>query len=216
MYLNRAELDAIDARVAAVEAATGVQVVTAVIGKSDAYTELPWKAFAAAAALAALAVAAIGQLRPEWMLPQAALLGAVAILGAGALNALCTVFVPAYARLYLRPARRDLEVRQYAHSLFLEHELFRTRERVGILLLVSLFERRVELLPDRGFRGRVPQADWQQVVARMTPALRRRRPAEAIQQGLTALDDVLARHGFGAPGAPLNEIPDTPIEEAGS
>jgi putative membrane protein len=215
VYLTRADLDAIDAHVAAVEAATGVQVVTAVIGKADSYVELPWKAFAVGAALAALAAGAADLLRPDWTTAHATLLTAVVILGAGAISALLTVFVPPYARLYLRPARAELEVRQYAHALFLEHELFRTRERVGVLILVSLFERRVEVLPDRGFAGRVPRAEWQAVVARMTPALRHGRPGDALGQGLTALDDLLARKGFRPPADPVNEIPDTPIEEAG-
>src|SRR5258708_35863064 len=45
-FLTRTEAEAIEARVAAVEAATGAQVVVALIGKADAYVELPWKAFA--------------------------------------------------------------------------------------------------------------------------------------------------------------------------
>jgi putative membrane protein len=216
MFLTRAELDAIDARIASVEADTGVQVVTAVIGKADAYVELPWKAFAVGVALAALALAAMDLLRPDWTTAHTALLTSVAILAAGAASALAAVFVPAYARLYLRPSRGEVEVRQYAHSLFVKHELFRTRERVGVLILVSLFERRVEVLPDRGFDGRVPGAEWQEVVTRMTPALQRGDAADALQQGLTALDDLLARKGFRAPEHPVNEIPDTPIEEAGT
>ena len=216
MFLNRTEIDALDAKVAAIEAATGVEVVPAVIGKADAYVELPWKAFALGASLAALAAVAIDLLRPDWVAAHAAILNAVIVLGVGAASALCAVFVPAYARWYLRPARRDLEVRQYAHALFLERELFATRERVGILILVSLFERRVELLPDRGFRGRVAQAEWQEVVASMTPALSERRPADAMQQGLAALGELLARKGFRAPAHPANELPDTPIEQAGA
>ncbi len=215
IYLTPAEIEAIDAHVAAVEAATGVQVATAVIGKADSYVELPWKAFAVGSALAALAMAGVDAMRPDWTAAHAALLPSLVILGAGALNALAAVFVPPYARLYLRPERAEVEVRQYAHTLFLDHELFRTRERVAVLILVSLFERRVELLPDRGFGGRVPRAEWQEIVARMMPALRHGHPAEALGLGLTALDDLLARRGFRAPAHPLNEIPDTPIEETG-
>src|SRR6266478_3032193 len=46
MRLQPEESDAIDRRIAAVEAHTGVQVLAAVVPRSDSYVELPWKAFA--------------------------------------------------------------------------------------------------------------------------------------------------------------------------
>ena len=80
--------------------------------------------------------------------------------------------MPAFARLFLRAARRDVEVRQYAQSLFLTRGLFGTRDRTAVLILISLFERRIEILPDVGLHGRVSETDWQTVIARMTPHLR--------------------------------------------
>ena len=46
MFLSRAEADG----AARVEARTGAQLVTAIVARSDAYVELPWKAFALGAA----------------------------------------------------------------------------------------------------------------------------------------------------------------------
>lgn len=216
MILTRAEADAIDARVAQVEARTGVQVVAAVVGKSYTYPQLPWKAFALGAAIAGLAIVLMDWQRPDWLTAHAALVHTVTILGAGAAGALLVVFVPAFARLFLRPPRRDIEVRRYAESLFLERELFKTRDRNGVLLLVSLFERKVEILPDVGFRDRVTEADWNAVLARMTPLLRDARPADALQQGLAAVEALLAAKGFRArPGAD-NELPDRPIDVRGA
>ena len=215
MFLTRAELDAVDARIAEIEAATGVEIVASVIGKADAYPELPWKAFALGTALTALALAVVDALAPAWPLPQGALVVGVAILGVGAVLALAAVFAPGFARLFLRATRRELEVRQYAQALFLERELFRTKTRTGILLLVSLFERRVEIVADRGFRGRIGESDWRQVVARMTPELTERQPAAALLTGLDALADLLLRTGFRADRADANELPDRTIEVKG-
>src|SRR6266852_5151260 len=92
----------------------------------------------------------------------------VMILGVAAASALLAVFVPGFARLFLRPVRRHLEVRHYARSLFLTRELFKTRERNGVLLLISRFERQVEILPDTGLHDRVSEGDWRTVIARMT------------------------------------------------
>ena len=51
LLLTRKEADAIDARIARLEARTGVQVVAAVVAKCDAYPEIVWKAFALGAAI---------------------------------------------------------------------------------------------------------------------------------------------------------------------
>ena len=50
----------------ALEARTGVEVVTAVVGKCDGYPEIVWKAFALGASLAALVVIALDVVRPDW------------------------------------------------------------------------------------------------------------------------------------------------------
>ena len=219
MFLTTAEADAIDAQVARVESRTGVRIVTAVVDKSDTYVELPWKAFALGASLAAFGVLVADTWRPEWVTTNTALLHAVTILGVAGVCALLVVFVPAFGRVFLRATRRDLEVRQHARSLFLTRELFNTRQRTGVLVLVSLFERRIEILPDTGLHDRVSEADWRAVVSRMTPLLREARPFHALQAGLAALEALLVAKGLraveaGAPGGPgSNEVSDRPIEE---
>jgi putative membrane protein len=211
--LSKTEADAIDAQIARLESRTGVQIVTAVIGKSDVYVELPWKAFALGAALAGFALVVADMLRPQWVTSQTALLHVTAILGAGAACALLAIFIPPVARLLLRKTRRDLEVRQYAQSLFLTRELFKTHRRTAVLVLVSLFERRVEILPDVGLRACVSEAEWRAIVERMTPRLREARPFHALQQGLAALEELLSSKGLQPGGS--NELPDRPIEERG-
>jgi len=217
MFLSDAEAEAIDARIGRLESRTGVQVVTAAVGKSDTYVELPWKAFALGAALAGFAVVLADTARPQWVTSRTALIQVTMILGAAAASALLTIFVPPFARLFLRATRRDLEVRQHAQSLFLTRELFKTRGRTGVLILVSLFERRVEILPDTGLHARVSEADWDSVIARMTPRLREARPFPALQEGLAALEDLLASKGFQPSAGPAgtNDLPDRPIEERG-
>ncbi len=84
MLLTRAEADAVEARVRAIEATTGAQVVVAIVGRSDVYHGLRWRAFAFGAALAAFVLVASDLLRPDWITALAALFDALAILGGGA------------------------------------------------------------------------------------------------------------------------------------
>ncbi len=214
-FLDQRESAALEAAIADLEARTGVQLVTAVIGKADSYVELPWKAFALGTAFAALVLVVANALSPRWTGPGDALMFAVAILGVGAVSALLAVAAPPYARLFLRATRRDLEVRHYAQAFFLRRELSATRGRNGILLLVALFERKVEILPDVGLHARFDAADWRTVIDAMTPLLRERRCFGALQQGVARLQALLLAKGMSA-ATGGNELADRPIQETGA
>ncbi len=116
-------------------------------------------------------------------------------------------YVPAVGRAFVGAARAEAEARQCADALFLARELFATPRREAILILVAAFERRVVVVPDAGFRGRVTAAEWRGVVDRMTPSLRRGAVREAFAQGLAALEALLRAKGCG-PGDGANRLPD--------
>jgi len=202
--------------VARLESRTGIQIVPAVVGRSDTYPEIPWHAFAAGAAFSALMLVVADRLRPAWVTSQTAVLHATIVLAAGAVCTLAAAFIAPVARLFLRAIRAEEEVRQYAESMFLRRGLVATRGRTGLLLLVSLFERRIEIVADAGFDGRVTAADWQAVIARMTPHLAGRRPFAALRDALAAIDDLLMAKGFRGSDAAINELPDAAIEEDGA
>ena len=159
-FLTAEEAAAIDAAIARLEARVGVPVVTAVVGKADTYAELPWMAFALGVSLAAFAAVLADWLRPG-------LDDGVGCAGAygndswrrgrqcacGGIRSRLRAHIPA-------PALRDLEVRHYAQSLFLRRELFKTRDRNGILMLICKFERKIEILADVGLHGRIADTDW--------------------------------------------------------
>lgn len=198
---------AIERELAAVEAATGVQVVAAVVPHADEYPEAPWRAFALGAAVAALFAWALGMGRPDWLMPASLLAQALVILAAGALAAIAARIVPAVRRRFVGEGRARQEVRQCAESMFLSRELFATPGRDAILILVAQGERRVVIVPDVAYRGRVSTAEWQAIVDRMTPPLRRGAFREAVATGLAALQLLLVAKGFG-PGDGRNTVPD--------
>jgi len=211
--LDERERTDLDRRLADVQKRTGVQVVLAVIERSDSYPELPWKAFALGASAAALAVYAADIMRPVWISGSAALFAAAAMLATGAAAALFCLFAPGFARLFLDAHRAEGEARQYASSLFLSRELFATRGRTGVLLLVSLFERQVIVLPDTGLARRLDREALRGIIARMAVPLKAGRVARALEDGLGRLEEVLAETAAGEYGG--NELPDGIVEEKG-
>jgi putative membrane protein len=215
MFLASSEADAIAARIAAIEARTGVQIVAAFVGRAARYPEARWKAFALGVSVAALIVAANGFIRPDWNVAESSLGGIVAILAAGITNAIVATYVRGYERLFVRHNRAAAEVRQYAEGLFLARGLFSTPARTAVLIVVSLFERVVVVHADRGFAGRIATTDWDDVVTPITVALRSGERASAVQAGLAALESLLGRKDFLAAGGEANALPDRPLEERG-
>jgi len=213
-FLSDQERAHLDRRVAEAEERVGAQIVLAVIGRSDDFAELPWKAFALGAAIAGPAAALIAILRPTWTQAADVLLVVVATLGAGALSALACIALPPFARCFLDRHRAEEEVRQYAQSLFLDRELFATRGRTGVLLLVSLFERQVVLLPDKGLEQRLSREASQEIVGRVTTSLARGRVGHALEDGLAGLEDALAVSATGSRRE--DELPDDIVEEEGA
>jgi putative membrane protein len=140
-----------------------------------------------------------------------------ATLASGAVFALLTVFVHGFARFFLSTHRATVEVRQYAESLFLSRELFATSERTGLLMLVSLFERQVFILPDKGLGNRLTGEAMGNIIAKMTPLLARNKVNIALENGLEQISRVLETSAEVGPAGATgeNELPDEIIEAKG-
>jgi putative membrane protein len=207
---DRTELDT---RVADAEKRTGAQIVLAVVKRSDTYAELPWKAFAFGVSITGLVIFIIDLLFYSWITQEMVLVTVAAMFAAGAVLALLTVFAPAFARLFLPDHRAETEVRQYAESMFLSKELFATKERSGILLLVSMFERQVIVLPDKGLGNRINEGAMQEIIALMTKSLRRKEIRAAMMAGLDRLCAALGGTCGGQSSG--NELSNKIIEEKG-
>ena len=207
--LTDEERKELDQRTAAAEKRTGVQIVLAIIERSDAYAELPWKAFAMGTSGAGLLVLIMNMVWPLPLPTMAAILAIVIMLAAGAGFALLCVFVPDFARLFLHTHRAEAETMQYARSLFLSHELFGTPQRRAVLLLVSLFERRIVVLPDTGLIQKINQKATENIIQHMRIYLKAGQTARALETGLKKLEDII-RHSETS-----HELPNV-IEERGA
>jgi putative membrane protein len=196
------------------EKRTNAQIVLAVIKRCDDYAELPWKVFSLGASIAGLFVVILDYLFYSWISSTTVLYSAFIILTIGAVFALMAIFIPGFARIFLSDNRAEVEVRQYAESLFLKRELFATSKRIGVLLLVSLFERRIIILPDKGLSSRLTGNAMQNIIACMTQPLIKNEISRALETGLDEISKVLEHSSQGISDTE-NELPDQIIEEKG-
>ena len=196
MYFSEEQSQSLNSRIRALEKNTGVELVAAVVDKCDHYPEIPWKAFALGTAAAALVTLLQTVMRPDWVSAYAALTTLMVVLGTGTVAALLTVAWPGWARCFLDRDRAEGEMRQYAQSLFLTHEVFNVPDRCGILIVVGLFERQVVILPDQGITSRLPEATLADVITAMRPHLRQGNRLQALSEGFARLETHLKEAGF--------------------
>lgn len=98
--------------------------------------------------------------------------------------------------------RREMEskVKDAAFTNFFKHGLHRTRHETGVLLFISLFERKAWILGDRGIHGKIGEGTWKEIVDRVTKGISENRQAEAICGGIGQIGALLAEHFPIQPG----------------
>jgi putative membrane protein len=202
----------LDTLIVAMEKNTGAQIVLAVIQRSDSYAELPWKAFALGASISGFLVFILDHMSYGWYPGITVLIAVAGILAGGSVLTLLTVLIPVFARRFLSAFRAEVEVRQYAESLFFSRELFATSKRTGILVLVSLFERKVVILPDKGVSNQLTEDVMRNIITSMTLSLKRGEITRAFETGLEQISKIL---GTQIQGTGKNDLPDEIIEEKG-
>jgi putative membrane protein len=100
-------------------------------------------------------------------------------------------------------------VQRAAEHAFHQLGMVETRERTGILIYVSLLERRVVVLADRGIHARVAEGTWDGVVARVVEGIRRGQADEGLVEAIRLCGEILQRHVPAGPDD-RNELPDRP------
>lgn len=189
----------IEAAVRAVELRTSGEIVPLVV---DAAYNYP-RAEIQGGGLLALAIAA----NCSWWLFDGSLwiFLAIFLLGYWPCRLLLRYFTP-LLRLLIHPAEIDAEVAECAKVAFLDHNLHRTVDGTGILILICLFEHRVQVLADRGIHHAVTPETWQRVADMVTAGIKQGRTADALCAAVTYCGDLLAEK-FPPRSDDTNELP---------
>lgn len=115
-------------------------------------------------------------------------------------------FSPSLLRLLIHPKEIDAEVEERAKTAFLDHGLHRTVDGTGILILICLFEHRVQVLADHGIHHAVSPETWQTVANLVTAGIKEGRTAEALCEAIAYCGDLLAET-FPPRDDDTNELP---------
>jgi uncharacterized membrane protein len=107
----------------------------------------------------------------------------------------------------------DLAPRARALDVFAHLRVWDTAANNGVLIYVQLADRHVEIVADRGFAGRVSQAEWEAVCRLMQEHFRMGRFQAGSLAGVEAVGNLIAHHFEPLPAGtphPHNQLPDRP------
>ena len=121
---------------------------------------------------------------------------------------------PRLKALFLGAERKEHAVREGALRAFFEKGLYKTKENTGVLFFLSLLERKVWVLADKGIYQKIGQETLDRYAKAVSQGVREGRPCDALCEAIEGVGQLLAEHFPIKPGD-IDELPDELITEGG-
>lgn len=222
MRLTREDHDIVTAAVTAAERLTDGEIVPVVAPRSDAYHDVALHYAVLAMLLVPAALAFVPQAWIDWWaslilgwnpeLTRATVMLFVFAKMIGAFLVVRLILAYQPLRMALTPgATRSRRVRRRAIELFRTCCELRTRGRTGVLLYVSLAERRAEIVGDKAVTDQVGAEAWGEAMAALVDELKAGRPGDGMARAIEQIGAVLATI-LPPKGDNPNELPDRLVE----
>ncbi len=202
-FLSEADKQRIAEAIREAEMKTSGELVTVIAHAADTYLYIPilW------AAVAALTLPAIVLLLSvDLQFPLLYMLQFATFLGL----ALLFRWNPVKMRL-IPKAVKNRRAGRLAWEQFFAQNLHLTRKRTGVLLFVSVAERYVEIIADKGINDKVTQSAWDDIVVGFTKRVKAKEIPEGFLSAISACGKLLAE-SFPRPEGDVDELPNRLIE----
>ncbi len=202
------DLDRLQEAVRATEGKTSGEVVPYVVLQSDDYDEAELRGAIVFSLVPALFYFCIMMFTDVWLLwgaPEIVL----AIFAFMSLGWLLTGKIASLKRFFAGRNLMNRRVEQRAEEAFLAEEVFKTRDRTGILLFVSVLEHRVLVLGDSGINARVKKEDWTAIVNHVIDGIKAGRKADAMIEAIRMCGELLHQHDLSQKPGDTNELSDS-------
>ncbi len=108
--------------------------------------------------------------------------------------------------------RKEEAVRLRAERVFFEKGLYKTKKNTGVLFFLSLFERKIWVLADRGIYEKMNQETLNGFAKDVSRGIRESRACEALSQTIRGIGGLLSEH-FPITPDDTDELPDAVMTE---
>lgn len=206
---SQSDLDRIADAVRTAESKTSGEIVPYFVPHSDPYSIARWRGGVACAGIALLVLLAVQLITTRTWIPLSPLVYSGIILVSYLVGHLVLPLSPAFRRALAGHSLMDQRVSQRASAAFLSEEVFKTKERTGILIFLSFFERRVVVLGDTGINAKVAAPEWQGIVHTIVAGVKQGRTADGLVEAIRQCGALLQQHGFERRRDDTDELSDS-------
>ncbi|TLU56240.1 MAG: hypothetical protein FDX02_01680 [Chlorobium sp.] len=202
-FLTPADRLQIEARIGEAEKRTSGEIVVKVVSSSYHYPLASMLGSSLLAILLGIVVALIANNESMWFF-------------LAAFSMLFIVLHELFKRLhflrryFVTASDMKEEVEEGAIHSFYRRNINNTVDHTGILIYISLFERKVRVVADQGINAKVAQEVWQEIVAIIVSGIRAKTQVQAIGKAVDRCADILSTH-FPLKADDRNELSNTVI-----
>ena len=190
--LSEADLGKVREAIARAESSNAGETVPYLEGRVADHDEARWRGATLCALMAALVAGVVHSYSGLWLSFSLVWITLPTIFGAGLGYMLAGL--PVLGRALLTGDDIDRRVKWRAEAAFLEEEVFRTRDRTGILIFLAIYEHRALILADEGINRAVPDGLWQSLVDDLVRGIREGRAVDALCDTIERCGQVLQEY----------------------
>lgn len=187
------ELEKIKKAVENAEKETSAEIVPVFFESSGSYADTYWKSGIVFATLFSFLSLLYYHFKTDiWGLsPQIFFL---LQMGMGLIGVIAVYLFPSWKRLLIDRQEVKTKIRDIAYRVFLEEEVFNTKQRTGMLLFMSFFEREAVVLGDVGINKKVNSEVWQGILTQLTEGMKKGDKTEAIVNCIHSMGNLLKQY----------------------
>jgi putative membrane protein len=192
-FFSRAEKESIRRAVEAAETGTSGEIMVMLVSESDPYREAQLVGALSLAGLAALVLSFSLHYVTIWFyIPAFCLLLFPSLY--------LFQHIPHLKLAFLHKRRIEDAVRARAIYGFYQKGAHRTEDETGVFIFISLLERKVWILGDKGIDGKIGDDFWRSLTRELTEGIKGDRATEALLGVIEKCGAELARHFPGRAG----------------
>ncbi len=189
-FMTSEEIQAVSAAVEKAEALTSGEIVPMIVRRSSTTAHVPWMI-----TLVLLLIFLVfeipdaqflGRTHSHWLL---LVLAGVSFLLSYPLSRLLWIqrlLVPQSDQIFQVEARALLE--------FYQSKTNQTKDHTGVLIFISLMERKAVILADEGIAQKLPAETWGEICQNLVKSIGHGRPSDGLIQSIQRSGELLARH----------------------
>ena len=185
MQLKISEVDSIKNKIKEAELKTSGEIVPVLVSKSDSYLYTHY--------MNSLIFSFLGLL-----LSRSSLLNVevnqIILIFIFALIGFFLPYINDYKKLLLTKKEIEEEVHQRTLQAFFNNHLHKTKDGTGVLIFISLMEKRINIIGDHGINEKVGQSFWDSELDILAKSLKDEKVTDGLLQVIEQIGDKLAEH----------------------